>query len=310
VDQTAPVKLQAAYERLVKAASQVEKLAGDASLLSKGKGSKERKERVLVQDPKTIASDAVKLATQAYAVIGSKPPKSKGKDADELHAAYHEILAAADGIELVRHKANPEKMIAFAATMDPDEVEGDVKNLVEDMKEAEEEMEDAEKELEKIAEHEEKSDDKHDVTESTAAKEAADQALAEADHEQHGGDQLVAKAEGDKAAEEKAAAKKAEAKADVEEETAEHKEADAVHEAHDKEDDKHEEKLAAAKEEHEEAKEEHEESVEDYNEHPDVEEHEEVNLKGSEKKPEPEPKKSGTQQLVPYAAILILAMFC
>lgn len=301
-DQAAPVQFLSAYDRLIKAAAEVEKLAGDASLLSKDKRSKAAA-HALVQDPEKISRDALQLAAQAYDVMGSKPPAPQAKPIDELHAAYHEILAAAEGIELVRRRAAtlaPEKVTAFAALLlrnGPDKVEQDVKTLKEDMEEAEEDVEAAEKKLKEAEATEEKTDDKDDVTEAEAANKAAKQALAEADHEKHGGHELVGKAEGDKARQEEHAAKKAEAKAEVEAATAEHKEADAVHEVADKADDKNEVKTAQAEENHAEAQDNHEEAVEAHAEHPD---------NGGPKKSE----KSGAEQLASFAAVLTLAVFC
>jgi len=294
------VLLLSAYDRLVKAAARVEKITGDASLLSKGKHSKVAA-RVLVEDPKKISSDALHLVTQAYAVMKTKAPTLEKKPTNELRTAYHEILAAAEGIELVRRNADaiaPEEVAAFALEMqkDPDEVEADVKQLEKDMEEAEEDVGAAEKKLEETVAAAEKHDDKADTTEAEAANKAAKQALAEADHEQHGGDELVGKVEGDKKRQEEGAAKKAEAKGEVEAATAEHKAADAAHEEADKVDDAHEEKIEKAEEEHEEATEKHEAAVEAHNEHPEAEK-----VKTADK--------SGAMQLASYAAPLILAMF-
>jgi len=232
--QGAPVLLRSAYNRLVKAAAQVEKITGDASLLSKGKHSKAA-QRALVEDPQKISKDALHLATLAYAVMGNKPPTSQQKPTSKLNAAYHELLAAAEGIELVRRHADslaPAKLAAFAAEVqkDPevDEPAPEVEKLEEDIEEAEKETEATEKdaevtktELEVAAAAEEKHDDKADITEAEAAVKAADQGLAEASHEQHGGDELVGKAETaldkdlgheGKEDQEKEAAEKAEAK--------------------------------------------------------------------------------------------------
>merc|ERR1719379_3322350 len=161
----------------------------------------------------------------------TKPPQSQQKPGDELKSAYHEILAAAEGIELVRRHAgtlSSEKLATFAAEVNADPVEDDLKKLEEDLKVAEEDMEATEEELEKAKAKETNTGDKDDVTEAHAANKAANQGLPEADHEIHGGDELVGKAEGDK---------NAEAKVEVKTATAEHKTADAAHEEADDKDD-------------------------------------------------------------------------
>lgn len=299
-DRAAPAVLKALlksdYDRLVKAAAQVEKLTGDASLLSKGKHSKAA-ERVFVQDPKAITSDAAQLVAQAYAVMETKPPQSQQKPGDELKSAYHEILAAAEGIELVRRHAgtlSSEKLATFAAEVNADPVEDDLKKLEEDLKVAEEDMEATEEELEKAKAKETNTGDKDDVTEAHAANKAANQGLAEADHEIHGGDELVGKAEGDKNAEEAAAAKKADAKVEVKTATAEHKTADAAHEEADDKDDAQEdrvEKLEKALEEH---KENYKDAKEAHDAHPDAK------VKSGS---------CGVRHLASYTAILSLSIF-
>lgn len=300
-NQTASVSLRSTYDRLVKAAAQVEKITGDASLLSKAKRSKAT-ERALVSDPKTLMSDAEHLINKAYGVMGKKAPASQTKSADELKAAYHEVLAAAEGVELVRRNADslaPEKLTAFAAQVkeDPDKIEADVKKLEDDMKEAEEDVETAEKGLKEAEAAEEKVDDKEATAEAEAANKAAKEALAESDHEQHGGHELVGEALGDKERQEKGAADKAEAAKEVEVAAAEHKEADAAHAEADKVDDAHEEKVDAAEEKLEKAEDDHHEAIDAHNEHPEAEDVE---------KP---PKKSGASQLASFAVLLTLALF-
>lgn len=299
-NQSTQVLLRSAYDRLVKAAAQVEKSTGDASLL-KGKRSKAA-EKALVQDPKAIMNDATQLKTKAYDIVGTKPPLSQQNSGSELKAAYHELLAAAEGVELVRRHADslPEdKITAFAAEVkkDPEKVEEDLKTLKEDMKEAEEDVEAAEKELKEAKAAEDAKDDKEASAEAAAANKAAKQGLAEADHEQHGGHELVGEALGDKKREEEGAANKAEAKAEVEAATAEHKAADAAHAEADKKDDAHEEKVDKAEEKLEEAQEKHVEAVEAHNEHP----------KAEDKKI---PVHSSASQLSSYAVVALLAMFC
>lgn len=297
-NQAASVSLRATYDRLVEAAGQVEKLKGDASLLGKGKRSKAA-ERALVQDPQMLVSDAVQLVSKAYAVIGKKPPASQQKS--DLTAAYHEMLAAAEGVELVMRQTDhlaPEKVTAFAAELkDPEKVEEDVNKLKEDMKEAEEEVEDAHDELKEAKHAEDKVDDKEATTEAEAANKAAKQALAEADHEQHGGHEIVGKAEEDKARQEKGAADKAEAKKEVEAATEEHKAADEAHAEADKVDDAHEAKVDAAEEKLEEAEEEHHEAIDAHNEHPEAEDVE---------KPPKKLEKSSASQLASGAVLLTL----
>lgn len=296
-NQTTPVLLRSAYDRLIKAAAQVEKITGDASLLSKGKRSKAA-ERALVEDPKMIMSDAAQLVDKAYAVLGTKPPSPKPDE--ELKVAWHEILLAAAGVEDVRRHADTlpaQKIAAFVAEVksDPEKIEEDVNKLEEDMKAAEEDVESAEKELKEAKAAEDKADDKEASTEAAAANKAAKQALAEADHEQDGGHELVGKAEGDKKKEEVAAADKAKSEEKVAAATEEHKAADAAHAEADKVDDAHEDKVDEAEEKVEDAKEEHVEAIEEHNGHPEAKD---------AKNPH-----DGASQLAFSAVFLTLAMF-
>lgn len=266
----ASVSLRSTYARLVKAAAQVEKLTGDASLLTKGKRSK-AVEKALVQDPRKLMNDAAQLEKKAYAVIGKKPPAKHRKAGNGLKAAYREMLAAAEGVELVRRRSNgltAKQVAAFAAEVkeDPEEVEEEVEELKEDIEEAEEVVEDKVEDLEEAKVAEEAADDTEAAAEAGAAHAAADQALAEADHEQAGGHELVGEALGDEKRQEEGAADKAEAAAEVEATTAEHEAADAEHAEADKVDDAHEEKVDEAEDELEDAHEEHQEAVEEHNE--------------------------------------------
>jgi len=272
----ASVSLRSTYNRLVKAAAEVEKLTGDASLLTKKKRSQVIKlaGKGFVQDTQRIISDAARLERKAYAVMGKKPPAKHQKSGHGLKAAYREMLAAAKGVELVRRSSNgltAKQITKFAAEEDPEEAEEAVEELKEDIEEAEEDVEDKVDDLKEAKAAEETADDKEVAAEAGAAEAAADQALAEADHEQAGGHELVGEATGDQEQQEQGAADKADAAAEVEATTADHEAADAAHAEADQVDDAHEEKVDQAEEKLEDAVDEHNEAVEEHNAHPEAE---------------------------------------
>jgi len=292
----ASVSLRSTYNRLVKAAAQVEQLTGDASLLTKGKRSKAA-ERALVQDPQMLMHDAVQLVNKAYAVIGKRPPAKQS--ANDLKAAYREMLAAAEGIELVRRQSGDHTAFVAAVHEDPEKIESDVEKLKEDMKEAEEEVDEKKEDLKEVKEAEEKVDDKKATAEAEAANKAANQELAEAEHEQHGGHEMIGEATRDKEKQEKGAADKAEAKAEVAAATEEHKAADEAAEKADKVDDAHEEKVEKAEEKLEEAEEEHHEAIDEHNEKNDM-------FAKDVEKPTKTPKSSASK-LASFSLLLIVA---
>lgn len=327
--------LRTAYTRLIKAATDVEKAKGEVVALptqpnwSKAKLNFKAK-RAFDKDPLLVSNVSDSLAKQAFLLVGKQMPlqpqnSEKGPKAT-YSAAYHHLLSAAEGVELVRRHAMelpPKKLAAFMAhaQRDPDEIEQDVDALAKDVEEAEEEVEEAaekvdeavskvtktEAEVAQAKKVEAKADDKEDMEEAEAVSKEAKKELADADDEIGEGEEVVgtAKEDQDKVEE----AKKDQEKAQAEEDAAavEHDKEKSEHEAADKAEEDAEATTAEAKKEHAEAQEEHEEAKE---EHVDaMEEHTEAVDEHAEAKGKP---KSGAWQKstrLPLLLALPITMF-